>query len=112
MEPRTVLRLLRELILLGRWEQVGEQLDLLHVDAIGQTLIGLDRTRLERAFALLPAARRPAVFARLGRNEQRLLLDALDAHRARRMIRGLLPEHRQALLQSRSIDQQLRAVLN
>lgn len=112
MEPRTVLRLLRELILLGRWEQVGEQLDLLHVDAIGQTLTGLDRVRLERAFTLLPAARRPAVFARLGGIEQRLLLDALDTQRARRIVRGLLPEHRQALLQSRAIDHHLRAALN
>jgi len=111
MDPRNALRLLREWILLGRWGQVAEQLDLLHVDAIGRALIGLDQTRLVHAFNLLPAARRPAVFARLTAQEQALLLEGLGPQGVRRIVRGLLPEHRHALLNSRPLERQLRTRL-
>jgi Mg/Co/Ni transporter MgtE len=111
MDPRNALRLLREWILLGRWGQVAEQLDLLHVDAIGRALIGLDQARLIRTFNLLPATRRPAVFARLAAQEQAVLLESLGRQGVRRIVRGLLPEHRHALLRSHPLERHLRTSL-
>ncbi len=100
MEPITVVRLLRELILLRDWQRVQNQLDLLHVRAIARALAGLERDLLLSTFELLPAGRRCAVFAHLDNREQLLVLELIGQHEAWRIVRGLLPGHRQALLRS------------
>ncbi|MCC5809611.1 MAG: hypothetical protein JJU06_04480 [Ectothiorhodospiraceae bacterium] len=100
MEPIAVVRLLRELILLRAWQRVQSQLDLLHVRAIAHALSDLDRELLLSTFELLPASRRCGVFAHLGRREQIILLELIDQREAWRIVQGLLPAHRQALLRS------------
>ena len=103
MEPIKTIRLLRELIQRQAWSAVAGQMDLLHVDAVAYAMTGLDRALLKEAFARLPYQRRSAVFAHLDASAQQAVLNAVGPDKARRIIRGLLPEHRRALLKSVSL---------
>ena len=94
MAPITASRLLREMILLEQWQQVAVQLDLLPSHAVARCLSGLNGRQLMAVFAELPVGRHPAVFAHMATEEQALLLAGLAPGSVRRLLRGLLPEHR------------------
>ncbi len=111
MAPMTATRLLQEMILLEHWPQVSVQLDLLPSHGIATCLTGLSGAQLDAVFGQLPSSRRPAVFAHLRQREQDLLLDTMEAASARKLLRGLLPEHQQALLRSSPKADKLHALL-
>ncbi|MCP1676719.1 Mg/Co/Ni transporter MgtE [Natronocella acetinitrilica] len=97
IDSRQSIRLLREYIQMRRWSAVATQMDLLHVEAVARAISGLERSLLRGAFAQLPYQRRSAVFAHLDPASQAGVLSSVGQDRARRIVRGLLPEHRQAL---------------
>ena len=100
MENVREIRLLRELITHGLWDEVADTCARMYVQDIAEALSGVQDEALPKAFMILPEDQHAGVFAYIELPVQHRLLEMLDDEAGRKLMAGLSPDDRTALLQS------------